>query len=57
MPPEVATTNVKQADMAADEHTRAAKTSAEPPHYGLINALLAIERRIYWHGLVMQQRP
>ncbi len=54
---EVATTNVKQADMAADEHTRAAKTSAEPPHYGLINALLAIERRIYWHGLVMQQRP
>ncbi len=54
---EVATTEVKTAHMAANAHIRDAMKYGQGDSFGLVSALLAIERRIYWHGLVMQQRP
>ncbi len=48
---------VKAADYEADENARRARRDLTQEGTALVHALLAIERRIYWHGLVMQQRP
>ena len=47
-------TELKAAGLAATAHRHNATDSSSLT--GVIEAILAVERRVYWHGLVMQQR-
>ena len=48
-------TPLKTAHLAANSLRDMAALSSSLS--GVTQALLAIERRVYWHGLIMQQRP
>ena len=52
---ELPPTEVKVVHLEANNLVKYAYNSSSLT--GVIQAILAVERRIYWHGLVMQQRP